>query len=200
MIKAIIFDFGNVICRFDDNIFLNKLLKYTSKSFEQLNSLIYNSGLIDKYESGGISSDETFEAIKKTCELSILKDEFIEAYTNIFTSVEDTIKLIKKLKRNYKIGLLSNTNPWDFEINIKQVEIFDLFDAYSLSHEVGEKKPGKRMYMDILNKLKLKPDECVFIDDIKKYIEVASEIGLHGIHYTTHQKLVEKLKKLHITF
>jgi len=200
MIKAIIFDFGNVICRFDDNIFLNKLLKYTNKSFEQLNSLIYDSGLIDKYESGGISSDETFEAIKKICGLSILKDEFIKAYSNIFSSVEDTIELIKKLKRNYKIGLLSNTNPWDFEINIKQVEIFDLFDAVSLSYEVGEKKPGKRMYMDILNKLKLKPDECVFVDDTKKNIEVASEIGLHGIHYTTHQKLVEKLKKLHITF
>jgi len=200
MIKAIIFDFGNVICRFDDNIFLNKLLKYTNKSFEQLNSLIYDSGLIDKYESGSISSDETFEAIKKICGLSISKDEFIKAYSNIFTRLEDTINLIKKLKRNYKIGLLSNTNPWDFEINIKQVEIFDLFDAVSLSYEVGEKKPGKRMYMDILNKLKLKPDECVFVDDIKKNIEVASEIGLHGIHYTTYQKLVEKLKKLHITF
>ena len=41
MIKAIVFDFGNVICKFDNGIFTKNISKYTNKSIEEIN--IYNN-------------------------------------------------------------------------------------------------------------------------------------------------------------
>ena len=59
MIKAVISDFGNVICKFDNGVFLKKISKYTDKSILELYYLIYtNSELPVLFETGKISSDE----------------------------------------------------------------------------------------------------------------------------------------------
>ena len=117
MIKAIIFDFGNVICSFDNSLFISKISKHTNKSIKELNNLIYHkSNLPNLYETGEISSNEFFERITKLCELKISKDIFIEAYTNIFSPIKSTFKLIKDLKDNYKLALLSNVSEWDFNL------------------------------------------------------------------------------------
>jgi len=121
-----------VVCTFDNNTFLEKISKYTDKSVSELTELIYiYSDLPKKYETGLISSDKFFNQIIKECNLSISKPEFIEAYTNIFTPIPTTFDLIKKLKKNYKLALLSNTSEWDFEYGIKPslAEIFNIFDA-----------------------------------------------------------------------
>jgi FMN phosphatase YigB (HAD superfamily) len=60
MIKAVIFDFGNVICSFDNDTFLRSLLRYTDKRFDELKAAIYASDLPARYETGLISSEEFF--------------------------------------------------------------------------------------------------------------------------------------------
>lgn len=198
-IKAVIFDFGNVINFFNNKIFLEKMSKYTRKNTRQLYEFIYkNSGLPKKYETGLISTDEFFTELVKLCSLSITKGEFIKIFTKIFTPNEEIISLIKKLKQKYKIGLLSNTNELAYEYEIKQNEVFPLFDAVSLSYKIKAMKPDKYIYMDIVNKLKAKPRECIYIDDIKSNVDAAAKCGLCGIHYNSHQKLINTLKKLGI--
>ena len=200
-LKAVIFDFGNVICKFDNNIFLKKISRFSDKSVQELSELIYSSpdNLPRKYETGLITSDEFFNAVKEKCNLSISKEDFIEAYTKIFTPIPETFDLIKKLKsKGYKLALLSNTSEWDFEYGIKPIEVFNLFDAVSLSFEVKAMKPRKDIFYDSLEKLNLKPEECVYIDDIKEYVDVANEIGIKGIHYTSPSQLKASLIELKI--
>jgi epoxide hydrolase-like predicted phosphatase len=199
MIKAIIFDFGNVICKFDNNIFLKKISNKTNKTIKKLNEIIYiKSSLPQQYETGLITSDEFFEKIKILCNLKITKDEFITAYTNIFTPIKTTFNLIQRLKPNYKLALLSNTREWDFNYGIKPTEIFDLFDVLSLSFRVKAMKPDSKMFFDVLDKLRLSPEECVSIDDIKEYANRARQLGFHAVHYTSYNKLLQELKELNV--
>jgi putative hydrolase of the HAD superfamily len=201
LIKAIIFDFGNVICSHNYNLFLNKISNFTDKSNAELENLIFfSSDLQTKYESGLISSEEFFNGIVKLCNLKISLPEFIKAYTEIFTPISSTFELIRKLKPKYKISLLSNTTEWHFEYGIKTIEIFDLFDTITLSFEVKERKPGKKIYFDALNKLDLKPSECIYIDDLIENVNSANEIGIYGIHYISHNNLINSLKKFSIKF
>jgi glucose-1-phosphatase len=201
VIKAIIFDFGNVICTFDNGLFLTRISKYTDKSVEELDCLIYKeSDLPRSYETGHLTSDEFFQKIVILCGLDIPKEVFIEAYTEIFSPIGPTFELIKKLKKNYRLALLSNTSEWDFNYGIKPVEIFDLFDAVSLSFEVKAMKPSHKIFDDCINKLHLKPSECIYIDDIKKYSDKATELGMIGINYTSHAELLASLKSYNIRF
>jgi len=197
MIKAIIFDYGNVISALDNNLFLKKIAGCTEKTVSELHELIYvTSDLPGQYETGLITSDEFFALIKKRCGLSISQADFIGAFTDIFTPIQSTLDLIERLKPDYRLGLLSNTNEWDFKYEIEKIRVFDLFDTVTVSYRVKAMKPDKEIYLDALNKLGLKPEECIYIDDIKEYSDAASAIGIRSIHYIDHTSLLESLASL----
>jgi putative hydrolase of the HAD superfamily len=199
MIKAIIFDYGNVIHKWDNDIFLKEFVKLSGKDYNYVVDIIFGQGLHDKLEAGEILNITFFKKIKDGLNLKITQDEFFKLFSSkLFKKVETTISLIKKLKKNYKVTLLSNTNKIDFDNVIKRFELFPLFDAVTLSFEVGHRKPDKEIFFDALKKLNLKPNECVFIDDIKEYSDAASKLGIHGINYLSYENLIKELKKLNI--
>ena len=55
-------------------------------------------------------------------------------------------------------------------------------------------KPNKEIFLDCIKKLHLKPEECIYIDDIKEYSNKATELGMGGIHYTSEKELLKSLK------
>ena len=195
MIRAIVFDFGNVVCSFDNDIFLRSLLRFTSLRFDELKSAIYASDLHARFESGRISSEEFFRQASRGGGLSASREEFFMAFLEIFTPIPSTFRLIRELKESYKVGLLSNTNECHYEHYVKKVEVFPLFDSVTLSFEVKEMKPGERIYRDALGKLGVPPGECVFIDDIEAYAEGARRVGMKGIRYVTHGALLVALQE-----
>jgi len=196
-IQTIIFDFGNVIARFDVQVFLTSLSHFTHLTLEELKlALRGSSDVIASYETGMISSEEFFSRISRNCALTITREQFIDAYINIFTPVRTTIDLIPKLKSTYKLGLLSNTSEWHFQHNIQPTPVFHLFDAVTLSFRVKARKPSEAIYRDMLSQLHTDPQHCVYIDDIAEFTDAAERLGMIGIHYTSHEQLLESLKDI----
>jgi len=195
MIKAVVFDFGNVICRFDNKVVLGRIAENTGKSTAELEELVYqNSDLTTAYERGVVSSDEFFQRISAICGLRMSQAEFIRAYTDKFIPIPETYELIHSLSRRYKLGLLSNTSAWDFEYGIRTTEVFPLFDAVTVSFQVHALKPEKEIYVDVLANLGVRPHECVYIDDIEKYVEAAKGLGMNAVQYRSPKELDESLK------
>ncbi|ETB63694.1 TPA: hypothetical protein DIC38_03140 [Candidatus Nomurabacteria bacterium] len=106
-------------------------------------------------------------------------------------------ELLLKLKENYKLGFISNTTV--FEANVlNKWYIRDLFEIKSFSWELGIKKPNKEIFDITLQKLGVKPEETVFIDDGKKNILKAREYGLNGIVFKSVEQLNDELLKFNI--
>lgn len=196
MIRAVIFDFGGVIHDFDNRVFLRNIVRRTALDAEVVRSRILGSDLPREFESGRISPREFYRAVAERCGLAISEAEFVEAFVRIFTPIDTTIGLIRRLKHAYRLALLSNTNEWHFLHHIRNVEIFPLFDAVTLSYEVQALKPGEAIYRDALRRLGLPPQECVFIDDLEENVEGARKLGIHGIRYEGHEGLVFSLRAL----
>jgi len=199
MIRAVIFDFGNVICRFDVQQILKNLSQLSGKTLNELQEMLpLFSRIAHQYESGALTSNEFYARFLATGRLSIERFQFIKAYSDIFMPIPTTFDLIRKLKLQFKLGLLSNTSEWHFEHGIKTTQVFNLFDAVSLSFQVKAMKPARAMYDDVLTKLKVNPEEAVYIDDIIENVEAGQRIGLKGIHYQSHQSLVDSLQRIGI--
>ena len=196
MIRGVIFDFGNVICSFDVEIFLAKLHEWSGLDVETLRDRIYVSRLHSRYERGEISSKEFHREVVCRIGVDIPVEDLADRFSGIFTPLESTQGLIRALKGKYRLGLLSNTNEWHFLRHIRKVPVFPLFDAVTLSFEVGALKPEPEIYLDALRKLSLPPEECVFIDDIGKYAEGAAALGIRGIRYVNHADLLRDLSGL----
>jgi epoxide hydrolase-like predicted phosphatase len=194
MIRAVIFDFGNVICRFDVRLFVERISRLTSTPLSTLQGILHQSfDLGREYETGLITSDEFYRKVSDRYGLSVSKERFVREFTDIFTPIPSTLTLVRKLKPFYKLGLLSNTNEWHFEHAIKKVEVFPLFDAVTVSFQVRAMKPAEKMYRDILAKLQVTPEECIYIDDVRENVEVARHLGMFSIHYTAPEELHAQL-------
>jgi HAD superfamily hydrolase (TIGR01549 family) len=200
-VKAILFDFGNVVCSFDNDRFLEGLSSLCGKPADVLKTRIYLQSTLPKdYEAGKIDSRAFLAGLSDLCEQELLEADFIRVYTEIFTPIDTTFDLIRKLKPGYRIGLISNTSPWHFEHAIRTVEIFPLFDSVTLSFEVGASKPDPRLFEDALSKLGLMAEECVYIDDQRPYASAATEQLMRGITYTTPVALMSQLRQLKVAF
>jgi HAD superfamily hydrolase (TIGR01549 family) len=196
-IEAIVFDYGNVISRFDVQLYFRGILPYSSLSqTDLLLAMKGSSQVIVTYESGGMSSDQFFAAISERCSLQMTREEFVRAYNGIFEPIETTRDLIRQLYGRYRLGLLSNTSEWHFQHEITPNPIFPLFEAVTVSHEVRARKPDAAIYQDILRKLNLRPAACVYVDDIAEFALAATNLGMHGVHYTTHESLLASLQDL----
>ena len=195
MIRAVVFDFGNVICRFDNRLVLARVADRSGMSLAQIEEVVRrSSAFIRQYEKGLVSSREFFTHFSTLFHLDVTEEEFVKMYTDKFTPIPETFDLIRRLKGSYKLGLLSNTSEWDFEYGIKTTEVFPLFDAVTLSFRVHALKPAPEIYRDAISKLGVGPSECLYIDDIREYADAAGNLGMAAIAYRSAAELAESLK------
>lgn len=68
----------------------------------------------------------------------------------------------------------------------------EMFDIVVISGEVGMRKPDEAIYLLAAEQLGLPPQQCVFIDDLDRNIEVAEKLGMAGIvHHDNHETLAQ---------
>lgn len=195
MIRAIIFDYGNVLARFDHAIFFRNIAAYSSLSVGELRAIAgRNREILVEYESGRLSSGEFIRRVTEACSLSITTQQFLDAFNNIFHRIPETAELVRRLKPHYALGLLSNTNELHHKAEIERSDVFSLFDAVTLSYRVGAMKPSSALFHDMLARLRLPSSDCVYIDDIAEYADAARALGFRAIHFTTHATLLESLR------
>ena len=127
--------------------------------------------------------------------LRVTEEEFVSAFVGIFTPIASTVSLIRALSRSYRLGLLSNTNEWHFERHIRTVEVFPLFDAVTLARRTGIRMIDL-INKDLLRKIDLPPEECVFVDDLEENVAGARRVKIHAIRYRGHEDLVSSLAAL----
>ena len=139
-------------------------------------------------ETGKISEDEFVSEIQKSCKNSTEK-EIIFAWNKMLLNLpENRIYLLKKLKLEYNIYLLSNTNSIhikEFEKRLgkeKYLEFYNLFDKVYYSHQIGHRKPNAEAFQLIIEENNLNSDEVLFIDDSPQHIEGAKKLGINCYH------------------
>ena len=110
--------------------------------------------------------------------------------------------LFESLRKDFRLGLLSNTDP----IHVAHLEAtFDFFRFFpkstrTYSCAVGASKPSPLIFRDALTSLRAKADFTVFIDDMEAYVNAARALGMRGIHYQNPAQLRAELGALGATF
>lgn len=187
-IKTIIFDCFGVLY---DDTFDAFFLRYFGDDAEKLAAAKQADVLANK---GIITHAEMIEEFSRLGNVSVeqLKQELDKGTVNT-----ELFDLIKNLKRDYRIGFLSNAND-NYLNTLFSPEQVALFDAVSISCESGFTKPHPGAYADIVEKLDLRFDESIFIDDREDYCEGARSVGMQAIRYKDVNSLKSELNELGI--
>jgi 2-haloacid dehalogenase len=107
--------------------------------------------------------------------------------------IPETVKLLHKLKKKYKIYGLTNWSAETIFIAYNRFSFFEEFDGIVVSGEEKMIKPGKQIYQLLIDRYSLNAGNTIFIDDNIKNIKAAEEIGLYGIHFENPRQLETRL-------
>ncbi len=103
--------------------------------------------------------------------------------TALIEGAKETLKALKN--QGYRIGIISNT--WPSVDRIMQTFGLDEFvNQCSYSYQLGYSKPDVEIYNDALEKSGCLPQECVFVDDQLNNLDVAKQLGMHGVQMIYH--------------
>lgn len=201
MIRCVISDLGRVIIFFDNNIFFEKIADYCSFSTEEIAELTFSHlNIIQSFDEGKITPGEFFNQVIEKLEAKIDYDRFFSIYNDVFTLNPPILEIMKRLKQNYKLILLSNTDVKRFGFIKRQFPEILIFDEYVLSYEVGSMKPYPQIYEEALKKAGVKPEECIFIDDNEENIKTAQKLGINGILMEPQTDLEAILHGMNLSF
>jgi len=197
MIKAVIFDLsGVIVTRFSDmGKRLEPLLNMGSKEIH----LRFKDEEFQYFLKGTITEDEYWRRIIKKNNWKINVSSLKKVRRESFKEIEGTKKIIKVLKeKGIKLGLLSShTKEWVDFIR-RKFDYEKYFDSILYSYQVGYVKPEKKFYEDIIKKLQVEPEYCIYIDDKEKYLEPAKELGMKTILFKSAKQLERELSALSI--
>jgi HAD superfamily hydrolase (TIGR01549 family) len=183
LIRAVIFDLGNVLINFDHRIASQKLSKFTDTPEDEIYNLFFDSKLTALFEEGKISTLQFFSKVKEALNLGIEFDEFLPIWNEIFFFDEENLSvynLASSLKNRYKVALLSNINISHFEHIKRTFPILDAFHNIITSFEMGFRKPNPEIYQKALHALDSPPEDVFYTDDRLELVESARQLGIRS--------------------
>jgi putative hydrolase of the HAD superfamily len=201
-IEVIFFDLGKVIVDFNHFQIAEKLLPTAYSEQASDPKMIFDHifhpirGLCCDFNAGKISPEDFYSELRRAFGFDLSFEAFVPIWSDIFTENKDITGIIKELAGQFRLFLLSNTDPLHFSHVLKNVPALNLFEEWILSYEVGFCKPDKKIYQIALERAGIRADQSVYIDDMTEYVSAAEKIGIQGIHFTSAKNLKDSLSGL----
>jgi epoxide hydrolase-like predicted phosphatase len=106
---------------------------------------------------------------------------------------EQLVRVVQRLRPQYKIGLLTNAVRSELNFCITNDEMAEWFDDVVISQEVELAKPDAPIYIRACERLGVNPGEVVFIDDRERNLKGAIEVGMQTMLFCGVDDLLDRL-------
>jgi len=200
-IKAIVIDIGNVLIEEsgeEARAFIADLYGFSADDFWK-----YATKNLNKSYCGQLSGEDFFKELVKDLGLDVsVSEDWAKAWVEgrEQTSRVDNVvaETLEKLKGKYVLGVLSNSTVLNEKARQRR-ECYGVFDFKILSFEIGVRKPDKKVYEILLERLKeegIGPEEAVFVDDRKENLGPAEDLGINTILFEDSEQMIRDLRGL----
>jgi putative hydrolase of the HAD superfamily len=194
--KVIFFDLGGVVCRFRPERRLAALGEACGVSAEQVESVLYSSGLIERWDCGLGSSAEIHRTVREGLGYRGDLKTLHEIWCRAFEPDPQVLELVDGL-RPLRTALLTDNDPLLLDALPDVLpQVASRFDALLFSCRLGATKPDPGVFNRALDLMGSAPSEAVFIDDKAANVAGAQELGITAIRFSGPAELVAALDKL----
>lgn len=153
------------------------------------------SDIIVASNRGFLARDEAHEQIAELFGISF--DELRAGMKDREVKSHDVLDYARELKRaGYKVALLSNVSSTGLRHRFSQEELDAHFDAVVASGEIGFAKPEPQAYEIAADRLGLRLEECLMIDDRQVCVDGAHGVGMKAVLYQNLSGLKHDLESL----
>ncbi|MBK9984862.1 MAG: HAD family phosphatase [Saprospiraceae bacterium] len=199
-IQNLLFDLGNVIIDLDIEKTFNELMNLFRSDADK--SII--DRILIEYECGRVSTDIFINTLLSQSNRSVQALDIIEAWNAMLIGIPvHRLEMLKTLKENYNVYLLSNTNELHLEWvhrYLKRVHSLNdfenrFFDRAYYSHHLGDRKPFPSIYKHIIEDSQMNPALTLYMDDVQENIDVAVQQGFNTYLVKPDADIADYLKR-----
>lgn len=152
----------------------------------------------DTYEQGKLSLDEYLTRVIFYEDRIFTRKEFQDFMFEQSKPLPDMIEYIRQLKLQYKLKLVAVSNEGrelnDYRIN--HFKLNEFIDAFVSSSYVHFRKPDEDIYKMALDIAQVTPENVVYLDDRKMFVQIANTFGIRGVHHTGYEPTRDALCQL----
>ena len=182
MIKNAVFDFGQVIVRFEPSYMVGKYVSDKDDA-ELLEKVIFDRLYWDRLDRGDITDEEVMRACRQRLpeRLWSVADKIYYNWIYNIPEIEGMRELVVKLRdeRGMRVFLLSNICTY-FAVHEDEIPVLAEFEKRIYSAVAGRVKPNRDIFEYLCDTCGILPEETVFVDDNTANIAGADAFGIHG--------------------
>ena len=197
MIRNMVFDIGNVLMDFRWKEYMRSLFGEDETLIQTINQGIWHNGCwaaMDKGEMDGAATLRSAVAFAPQYEKEIKLT--LDSVAHAFHKCEYAIPWVQELKRmGLNVYYLSNYSAFSIAANPDVLDFIPCMDGGVFSFEVKAVKPEPEIYRCLCEKFGLKPEECLFTDDVPANVKGAQACGFQGIVFEGYEQTYPLIMK-----
>lgn len=109
------------------------------------------------------------------------------------------VAALQTCKERFKVGCITNNvvhSHGAVERGTRRAgEVMELFDAIIESSKAGVRKPNPKIYQMMCELLGVKPDTCIYLDDLGINCKPAAQLGMTAIKVVSEEQTLEDLSR-----
>jgi epoxide hydrolase-like predicted phosphatase len=200
-IQAVIFDFGGVLYHLPDRSWIRRWKHVLNlKDESELLTMIASpqeSKLLMDILVGKIPEDEMWNQFAIDFRI---RPELMQRIRRAFMSKrrvnQRLADYLAGLRTRYTTAILSNAGTDARRLFTEVFHFHKIVDEMIISAEERVAKPDRRIYEIAIEKLGIKPQEAVFVDDFPENIAAANEYGMHGVLFENNDQVISDVNRL----
>jgi putative hydrolase of the HAD superfamily len=196
----VIFDLGGVLVDFETDRLINAASQVLGRPFEEVRAAIYEDSLLLPLEVGQIKPQVYYERLKEQLPLPWKYEQFVRIWNDSLRENPDTVWMLQRLRKRYKLMALTNTNVLHLEYIRTQMPSLTVLDHWVASCDVGLRKPDQEIYRLALTRAGVRANSAVYVDDRPEMVEAGRQAGLTAIRFEHHRQLEQDLQSVGLQF
>jgi len=195
-INTIVFDLGGVLVDWNPEYVYREVFNGDQEKVDWFLNNICTSDWNEEQDAGRTLREATENLVSQYPEYEDWIRIYYDRWEDMLGGViQETVDLLDNLKENNRYRLIALTNWSDetFPIALHRFAFLQNFEGIVVSGAEKTRKPFSKIYEILIDRYKLTPENCVFIDDNLENIRAAEKFEIRGIHFKSARQLKKEL-------
>jgi 2-haloacid dehalogenase len=186
MRTTVVFDLGGVLIDWDPRHLYRKLFPGDEAGMERFLAEVCNGEWNARQDAGRPWGEATALLKAEHPDQAHLIDAFHHRWPETMAGpIEGTLAILRELKEaGTPLYALTNWSHETFPFALERFDFMQWFQGTVVSGQEKVMKPDPRIFYILMQRHGLSPEDIVYIDDNPRNAAAASELGMHGVHFT----------------
>ncbi len=105
---------------------------------------------------------------------------FYDLYPSMEVPIEGAKEVISELKEDHVLGVITNSSKQVQICKLRSIQVLDYFETLVFSEEIGCRKPHPRIFLDAVERVDRRPEDCLYVgDSYTSDVVGADRVGMH---------------------